>query len=122
MSGGGDMRYLIIALLAYAVVVGIIFVIDVSEIPAKYKLMLAILVSLPFVALIVRLSKRMSKLESSIFVVVIIAAFATSSVLRDVERGHFSLSTFLALFALVGGVARVVYLLIRTRQEGIILD
>jgi hypothetical protein len=111
------MRNLIAVLLVYIAIIGIGYVIDVSRIAIEHKFMLAILISIVFVILIKRLSKRMSELENTIFAVVLIATFATTWVLRDVKRGSFSLYTFLALFALAGGVARVVYLLIRRKRK-----
>ena len=110
------MKYLIMALLAYVAVFGIGFVIDVSGIPVVYKFILAILVSIPFAVLVLKLIKRMSKLESSVFTVVILATLAISWTLRDIHRGKFSLSTFFVLFLLVMGVLQVVYLLIRAKR------
>ena len=111
------MKSLITALLAYIAVLGMGFVIDVSEIPVEHKFMLAILVSLVFAALIIRLSKRMTELENTVFVVVLTATLAISWTLRDIERGKFSPYTIIILLALAVGIARVVYLLIRTKRE-----
>jgi len=116
------MKYLIIALLAYVAVLGIGFVIDVSGIPVEYKFILVILVSIPFAVLVYKLSKRMSELENAVFVVFLVAPLAISWTLRDIHKGYFSLYTILVLVALVGGVARIVYLLIRRRREMTIHD
>jgi|GEM_PF-3418694 hypothetical protein len=111
------MRGLVVLLFAYITILGIGYLIDILEIPVEYKFMLAILISIVFLALIIRLCKRMSELENAIFVIVLIATLATSWVLRDVERGSLSPYTFIILLVLAGGFVRVVYLLIRTKRE-----
>ena len=112
------MKYLVIALLSCAIILGIGFVIDVSGMSVVHKFILTIFISVPFAILVLKLSKRMSRLESAVFVVVLIATLAISWTLRDIERGVISLYTILALFAFAGGVLQVVYLLARRRMSG----
>ncbi len=102
------MRNLIITLLSYFAVLGVGYVINISETSIVYKFALAIAVAILFVALILKLGKKMSELENAVFTVVLISTLAISWVSSDIREGKLSIFTVAILIVLLGAIATMV--------------